>query len=164
MKKTIATWTIATAAMMGLAACSSEPAPESSASAGSSAESTPESTPEAEAPASDQSVAEACTVVQTNVQDAGDAVSQLDMSTATSDPQATIETITAAANSIGAAADSVGNVDVKSSVDAVHDDLVTLGDLLSTVLVDRDLTAVGDLSTAVTDVQTSAQELATLCN
>ena len=162
MKRTIAAWTIALTAAMGLAACSSDPVPDPTPSA--SVESSATSTPEAEVPASGQSVAEACSVVQTNVQEAGEAVSQLDVSQASNDPQGTIDTIASAASSIGEAAGSVGNVDVKTSVEAVHDDLVTLGDLLSTVLVDRDLTAVGDLSTAVTDVQTSAQELATLCN
>ncbi len=56
------------------------------------------------------------------------------------------------------------NAEVKTALSAVHEDFVALRDLLSKVLVDQDMSAAADITTAATDVQTSAQELATLCN
>lgn len=162
MKKTIAAWTIAGAAVLGLAACTSAPSSDAG-SASASASSAPSSAP-AEAPASDQSVADACSSVQSKIEDATTAVSDIDMSNAANDPQGTVETFTETAEAIGAAADSVSNNEVKTAVSTVYEDLIALRDVVSSVLVDGDMAAASGLTSAVTDVQTSAQELATLCS
>lgn len=162
MKKTIAAWTIAGAAVFGLAACTSAPSSDAG-SASASASSAPSSAP-AEAPASDQSVADACSSVQSKIEDATTAVSDIDMSNAANDPQGTVATFTETAEAIGAAADSVSNNEVKTAVSTVYEDLIALRDVVSKVLVDGDMAAASGLTSAVTDVQTSAQELATLCS
>ncbi|PSL36996.1 hypothetical protein CLV49_0599 [Labedella gwakjiensis] len=162
MKKTIAAWTIAGAAVLGLAACTSAPSSDAG-SASASASSAPSSAP-AEAPASDQSVADACSSVQSKIEDATTAVSDIDMSNAANDPQGTVQTFTETAEAIGAAADSVSNNEVKTAVSTVYEDLIALRDVVSSVLVDGDMAAASGLTSAVTDVQTSAQELATLCS
>ncbi|RUQ81846.1 hypothetical protein ELQ93_17615 [Labedella gwakjiensis] len=86
------------------------------------------------------------------------------MSNAANDPQGTVQTFTETAEAIGAAADSVSNNEVKTAVSTVYEDLIALRDVVSSVLVDGDMAAASGLTSAVTDVQTSAQELATLCS
>jgi len=162
MKKTIAAWTIAGAAVLGLAACTGAPSSDAGAPTESSASSTP--APSTEAPASDQSVADACSAVQSKIEDATTAVSDIDMSNAANDPQGTVQTFTETAEAIGAAADSVSNNEVKTAVSTVYEDLIALRDVVSKVLVDGDMAAASGLTSAVTDVQTSAQDLATLCS
>ncbi|RUR03399.1 hypothetical protein [Labedella endophytica] len=163
MKKTIAAWTIAVATVFGLAACSSaDSADTGSESAASSAPSA--SAPVEEAPASGASVEDACAAVQAQIEDASTAVTEIDMSQASSDPQGTVDAFSETVDAIGAAAESVDNAEVKAAVTAVYDDFVEMRDLLSKVLVDQDMEAAGDMATVVTDVQTSAQDLATLCS
>lgn len=160
MKKTIAVWMVAGATVLGLAACTGAP----SSDAGSASSAPSSSAPSSEAPASDQSVADGCAAVQAKIEDATTAVSDIDMSTAASDPQGTVETFTQTADAVGEAVDSVSNNEVKTAVSAVYEDLIALRDVVSRVLIDGDVTAATGITGAVTDVQTSAQELATLCS
>ena len=159
MKKTIAAWSIAAAAVLGLAACTTAPADENGqASSPLASASAP-----AEVPASDQSVEDACSSIQTQVADATAAFEGFDMSQAMNDPQGTVDTITAQADAVGAAVESVNNDEVKSAVSAVYEDLVAVRDLFSQVIIEQDISATGDLTAAAGDLQSSAQELTTLC-
>lgn len=158
MKKTIAAWTIAAAAVLGLAGCTGAPG---SSAGGTSAPAS--STPSAAAPASDQSVADGCAAVQSKIQDATAAISDIDMSQAMSDPQGTVDSVSATVDAVGSAADSVSNNEVKTAVSNLYDDAVALRDLLSKVLIDGDMTATAGISGAAADAQSSAQELATIC-
>ena len=162
MKKTLAAWTIAATALFGLAACSSTPSTDSGATADSESSASASARPEEAA--GGQSVADACTEVQSKIQDASTAVTDIDIANAGNDPQGTVDAFTETVDSVGAAVESVDNAEVKTALSAVHEDFVALRDLLSKVLVDQDMSAAADITTAATDVQTSAQELATLCN
>jgi flagellar biosynthesis/type III secretory pathway M-ring protein FliF/YscJ len=161
MKKTIAAWTIAAAAVFGLAACSSTSAETDT---GADVESSASAPAEEEAPAGDQSVADACSIVQSKIQEASSAVSSIDVSSASEDPQGTVDAFTETVDGVGEAVESVSNPEVKEATSAVYDDFVALRDLLSKVLIDQDMEAAGEMATAATDVQTSAQELGTLCS
>jgi hypothetical protein len=167
MKKTIAVWTIAAAAVLGLGACSSStPSEDTGAGAESSASAAPSTSaaPESDTGSGDQTVADACTEVQAKIQEASTAVAGIDMSTAASDPQGTVDAFTETVDGVGAAVESVNNPEVKTALSAVHEDFVALRDLLAKVLIEQDMSAAAGITTAATDVQTSAQELATLCN
>lgn len=163
MKKTIAAWTIAAATVFGLAACSGSSAETEQGSTDASP-SASASAPAEAAPATDQSVEDACATVEAKIQEASTAVSGIDMSQASSDPQGTVDAFTETVDGVGEAVEAVDNPEVKTAVTAVYDDFVSLRDLLSKVLVDQDMSAAGDMATVATDIQTSAQELATLCN
>lgn len=161
MKKTIAAWTLAAATMFSLAACAGAPSSDAGASSENSAESAPAA--EENAASGDQSVADACAIVKTKIQDATTAATEIDMSQATNDPQGTVDQFTETVDGVGEAVESVSNADVKTAVSAVHEDFVALRDLLSKVLVDQDMSAAAEITTAATDVQTSAEELGSLC-
>lgn len=155
MNRRIAVLTIAAAAMLGLSACSGSPSADSGSTADSGSA--------AEAPASDQSVADACAIVQTKLQEASTALSEIDITATTSDPQTTIDAFSETVDGIGDAAESVSNEEVKTATTAVHEDFVTVRDLMQKVLIDQDTSVAGELSTATTDMQTSGNELNTLC-
>ncbi len=155
MNRRIAVLTIAAAAMLGLSACSGSPAsePGGTADSGTAAEGT----------TSDQSVADACAVVQTKMEAASTALSEIDITSTTSDPQTTIDAFSETVDGIGDAAESVSNDEVKTATTAVHEDFVTVRDLMQKVLIDQDTSVAGELSTATAEMQTSGNELNTLC-
>ncbi|MFF7292499.1 hypothetical protein ACFY9N_08185 [Microbacterium sp. NPDC008134] len=158
MKRQIAAWTIAVVAVLGIAGCSSTPSAESDSDTSTSSESS--------APAeqnTEQSVAEACSAVSSEISGVATELSSLDMSAAMADPEGTVATFTETVDAIGAAADSVDNAEVKEAVTAVHEDFVSLRDLLSKVLIDQDTSAAAEASTLSTDIQESTQAFMTLC-
>jgi hypothetical protein len=166
MRKTIAAWTIAAAAVLGVTGCSSIPTlnPEATPESSSSATPSTEASTSPEGAGSDQTIADACSIVTSRIEDATSAVSQLDMSQAARDPAGTVATFTETVDSIGAVVESVDNAEVKAAVAAVYEDVVALRDVVSSVLIDQDMTAATGLSGAVSDVQASSQELGTLCS
>ncbi|WP_243230689.1 hypothetical protein [Microbacterium sp. CIAB417] len=159
MNRTIAAWTIAVVAVLGLTACSGSPS--------ASEPETDDSSTSEEAPAettTDQSVADACAVVVPALTEASSSMSGLsDMEAAASDPQGTVDAFNETVASIGEAADSVTNAEVKEAATALHEQYTKLGDLLSAVLIDQDASAASDMSTLTTDLMDSATELSTLC-
>lgn len=155
MNRRFAVLAIAAAAMLGLSACSGSPSAETG--------STADSGTAAEAPTSDQSVADACVIVQTKLQEASTALSEIDITATTSDPQTTIDAFSETVDGIGDAAESVSNEEVKTATTAVHEDFVTVRDLMQKVLIEQDTSVAGDLGTATADMQTSSNELNTLC-
>ncbi|MFK0401191.1 hypothetical protein ACIQTT_02570 [Microbacterium sp. NPDC090225] len=158
MKRQIAAWTIAVVAVLGIAGCSSTP--------GADADKDTTSSSESSAPAeqsTDQSVADACASVGTQISGVATELSSLDMSAAMSDPEGTVATFTETVDAIGAAAESVSNQEVKDAVTAVHEDFTSLRDLLKRVLVDQDTSAAAEASTLTTDIQESTQAFSTLC-
>lgn len=52
---------------------------------------------------------------------------------------------------------------MKSALTAVSEDLGSLNDLLSKMLIDKDLSVAGAFATAASDAQTSITALQTLC-
>lgn len=159
MKRQIAALTIAAVAALGLVGCSgSTTADATSSPASTSSES---SAPQEEA--SGQSVAEACSIVNTQISGVATELSGLDINAAAADPQGTVAKLTETADAIGAAADSVTNQEVKDGVTAVYEDFSTLRDLLQRVLVDQDQAAAAEMGTVATDIQESTKAMSTLC-
>jgi len=159
MNRRIAAWTITTVAVLGLTACSGSP----SASDDAAEEDTSNSAP-AEETTPDQSVADACAIVIPKVTEASTAMSSIDTSTVTTDPQATVDQFTTFVDALADAADSVDNAEVKGATTAVYEDFVALSDILSKVLIDQDLEAASDMSTITTDMTESATALQELCS
>ncbi|GAB3600355.1 hypothetical protein [Microbacterium tumbae] len=159
MNRTIAAWTIAAVAVLGLTACSGTP----SASDDTASDDTTSEETTTEETTTDQSVADACALVTQQVTDATSDLSTLDISAASSDPQGFVDDFTATVDAIGAAADSVSNEEVKTAATAIYEDFGELRDLLSKVLIDGDTSVASELSTISTDVTESATALSTLC-
>lgn len=157
MNRRLVALTIATVAVLGLTACSGSPsASESpSADAGSSAP--------AEDQGSEQSLADACAQAGAQVEEATTGLTQLDVAAATADPQGTIAKYTEAAEAVGAVVDSISNSEVKTALNAFHEDFTSMGDVLSKVLIDQDPSAVTELSSVVAEIQESAGAVGELC-
>ncbi|GGD74323.1 hypothetical protein [Microbacterium murale] len=157
MNRRIAAWTIAAVAVLGLTACSGSPAAEDDTSneAGDSAP--------VEETNTDQSVEDACGIVLPKLQDANAAASEIDTTGAT-DPQTTVDQFSTVVDAFGEAADSVDNAEVKEATSAVHEDFAALGDVLSKVLIDQDLTAAEGMTTITADLTESATALQELCS
>lgn len=157
MNRRIAAWTIAAVAVLGLTACSGSPAAEDNTSneAGDSAP--------VEETNTDQSVEDACGIVLPKLQDANAAASEIDTTGAT-DPQTTVDQFSTVVDAFGEAADSVDNAEVKEATSAVHEDFAALGDVLSKVLIDQDLTAAEGMTTITADLTESATALQELCS
>ena len=157
MNRRIAAWTIAAVAVLGLTACSGSPAAEDDTSneAGDSAP--------AEETNTDQSVEDACGIVLPKLQEANTAASEIDTTGAT-DPQTTVDQFSTVVDAFGEAADSVDNAEVKEATSAVHEDFAALGDVLSKVLIDQDLSAAEGMTTITADLTESATALQELCS
>lgn len=157
MNRRIAAWTIAAVAVLGLTACSGSPAAEDDTSneAGDSAP--------VEETNTDQSVEDACGIVLPKLQEANAAASEIDTTGAT-DPQTTVDQFNTVVDAFGEAADSVDNAEVKEATSAVHEDFAALGDVLSKVLIDQDLTAAEGMTTITADLTESATALQELCS
>ncbi|KJL27954.1 hypothetical protein [Microbacterium oxydans] len=156
MNRRLAALTIAAVAVLGLTACSGTPgAPEDTASSNQTAAPTAES--------SDQSIADACASAAAQVQDATKDLTSIDMTTATADPQGTIDTFTQSVDAIGTAAESIANPEVKEAVSAIYEDFGAMRDVLSKVLIDHDPSAVSEWASVSADVQESATAIGTLC-
>lgn len=152
MNRRIAAFAIAAVAALGLTACSGG----ASNDAGDSAP--------AEETNTDQSVEEACGIVIPQLQEASGAMSDIDVSAAAEDPQSTVDTFNGFIDALGSATDSVGNPEVKEATAAVYEDFVTLGDVLSDVLIDQDMSAASDLNTITSELTESATALQELCS
>ncbi|MES2866999.1 hypothetical protein [Microbacterium profundi] len=157
MNRRIAAWTIAAVAVLGLSACSGSPAAEDDTSNGSGDSAPVEETN------TDQSVEDACGIVLPKLQEANAAASEIDTTGAT-DPQTTVDQFSTVVDAFGEAADSVDNVEVKEATSAVHEDFAALGDVLSKVLIDQDLTAAEGMTTITADLTESATALQELCS
>lgn len=151
MNRKIAAFAIATVAVFGLTACSG-----ASSSDGSADDSAPVEN-------SNQSVEEACGIVLPKLQEASAATGDIDVSGA-ADPQTTVDQFDAVVTAFGDAASSVSNPEVKAATTAVYEDFGALGEVLTKVLVDQDLSAASDLSTISSDVTESATALQKLCS
>lgn len=160
MNRRIAALAIAGVALLGLTACSGATDGSASKPKDTSAS---QGTEESTNTGGDQSVADACAAINSVALDAQSSLGQIDPSAAAKDPQGTVDAFGEVVDKLGGAVDSVQNEEVKAAATAVYDDFVALRDLLSKVLVDQDTSAASEMSTITTDVQTSAQELQTLC-
>ncbi|OJX64484.1 MAG: hypothetical protein BGO95_08390 [Micrococcales bacterium 73-13] len=158
MRRQITTWALVAATALGLAGCAGAPStvgqPVGSAPAAS-----------APAPAQAQSVAEACVAPSAalsaagqELADAGAAISQSGV-----DPQSIMSAFDSAVEALKSAAATVTNQQVKDAFAAIAGDYDTLRGLLGRVIVDRDLSALGEFGTAASSIQASAQELVALC-
>lgn len=81
----------------------------------------------------------------------------------TTDAKTTIDAFTVAVDALGTAANSANNTKIKDALTKVYTSHGNLRDLLSKILVDKDLTVAADFSTAAAAVQTSITDLQTLC-
>lgn len=158
MNRRIAAFTIATVAVLGLTACSGGNAAEEPTDSNGTEESAP-----AEETTTDQSVEEACGIVIPKLQEASSAAGDIDVTGGT-DPQTTVDQFNVVVDAFGEAADSVSNTEVKEATSAVHEDFVALGDVLSKVLIDQDMSAAEEIGTITSDVTTSATALQELCS
>lgn len=156
MNRRIAAFAIASVAVLGLTACSGGASDDTSNDAGDSAP--------AEETNTDQSVEEACGIVLPQLQEASTAMSDIDVSAAAEDPQATVDTFNGFIDALGSATDSVSNPEVKDATAAVYEDFVALGDVFSKVLIDQDMSAASDLNTITSEMTESATALQELCS
>ena len=156
MNRRIAAWTIATVAVLGLTACSGAPAAEEDTSKDSA-----ESAPTEEAN-TDQSVEDACGIVIPELTEASNAMGEVDP--AGPDPQVAVDEFNNLIKTLGETVDKVSNPEVKEATTAVYDDFVTLGDILTRVVVDEDLSAAEELGTVTTEMTESATALQELCS
>ena len=156
MNRRIAALTIAAVSLLGLTACSST-------SGGTSGEtSAPSSSaPTETAAASEQTVAEACVSMAGPLQEASTTMGNL--AQASSDPQAAVDSWTALVDAYQKVADTVTNADVMAAATTATTDLTAVRDALSKIYVDGDTGALGDLTTATTNMQTSLTALNKLC-
>lgn len=157
MNRRIAAFTIAAVAVLGLAGCagSTAPADDKSDKGGDSAP--------VEETKTDQSVEEACGIVIPKVQEVTSASGEIDPSGAT-DPQTTVDQFNTVVEGLGEAADSVSNAEVKAATTAVYEDFVALGDVLTKVLIEEDMTAAEDMTTITSDMTESAKALQEICS
>ncbi len=165
MNRTIAALTIATVAVLGLTACSSaagESTTDDTASGTTSESTTQEETTEEET--GGQSVAEACATVGAVVADAQSELTSIDINTAASDPQGTIDAFSATVDSIGKAADAVSNADVKAAATEMHDVFATVRDVYTKILIDGDVSAAAEMSTAANDLAAAATAFSEVCS
>ena len=98
MKRQIAAWTIAVVAVLGIAGCSGTPSADSDSSTSSESSSPAEQN-------TDQSVADACASVGSQISGVATELSSLDMSAAMSDPEGTVATFTETVDAIGEPSD-----------------------------------------------------------
>lgn len=159
MNRRIAVFAIAAVAALGLTACSGGASDDASTDAGDSGDSAP-----AEQTNTDQSVEDACGIVLPQLQEASRAMSDIDVSAAAEDPQATVDTFNGFIDALGSATDSVSNPEVKEATAAVYEDFVALGDVFSKVLIDQDMSVASDLNTITSDMTESATALQELCS
>jgi len=159
MNRRIAAFAIATVAVLGLTACAGGNAADEQPTDSNSTE---ESAP-AEETNTDQSVEDACGIVLPKLQEASGAAGEIDTTGAT-DPQTTVDQFSGVVDAFGEAADSVSNAEVKEATTAVYEDFVALGDVLSKVLIDQDMSAASDIGTITSDVTSSATALQELCS
>ena len=153
MNRTITSLALAALAVLGLTACASGTSDDSGATDSGTA---------SQAPAT-QTVVEACADLVGPLGDMGEAMTSVDTTAVMDDPHTAVEAFTDGAEALSAAAGSIGNEEVRAAVDLAHDDLVTMRDAMSKVLLDGDLSAAGDMATAAGNMQTSMLALADLC-
>lgn len=159
MNRRIAAFAIASVAILGLTACSGGAAEDTANDSADSADSAP-----AEETTTDQSVEEACGIVIPQLTEASSAMSEIDMTAAEVDPQATVDQFNSFVGTLGETVDSVSNAEVKEATAAVYEDFTALGDLLTQVVVEQDMSAAGELSAITGDVTASATALQELCS
>ncbi len=158
MNRRIAAWPIAVVTMLGLAACSGSP---SAAPATSAPVTTAPSTPVAGTSAG-QSVSEACISMAGPLAEASTAMAKI-ASVDKADAQSAVKTWTTLVDAFRKVADSVSNQEVKAAATTLHKDLAAVRDALKKIYLDGDMTAMSDLTTASTDMQTSYTALNKLC-
>ena len=79
------------------------------------------------------------------------------------DAQSAVKTWTTLVDAFRKVADSVSNQEVKAAATTLHKDLAAVRDALKKIYLDGDMTAMSDLTTASTDMQTSYTALNKLC-
>lgn len=159
MNRRIAAWTIATVAVLGLTACSGAPAAEDDTSNNEAGDS---ATTEETETNTDQSVEDACGIVIPAFTEAGSAMNEVDP--ASGDPQASVDQFNTVVADLGATVDEVSNPEVKAATTEVYDHFVSLGEILTKVVVEEDLSAAEELTTVTTDMTESATALQELCS
>ncbi|GAA5152768.1 hypothetical protein GCM10025768_21260 [Microbacterium pseudoresistens] len=164
MNRRIIALTVTTAAVFGLAACSSAPAADTDEKKGTdTSTSSPSTGSDSDAAPADQSVNEACEDVQKAIADAGSQFQSLDFEAAMADPQATVDQFKTAADGIGQAVSAAGNDEVRAAGEAVHSGYVKLADILQKALIEQDTSVMADLSSVQTELTESAQNFAEVC-
>ena len=137
-------------AAVSLAACSASPSEDKApADAGTSA------------PASDTTVKQACLDMSAPLNEASQGMTEAAAASATN-PQAAVDAYTTLADSFASISASSGNAEVADAAATVAADFTKTRDALQKV-VDGDLSAVSEVTEALTPLQNSYNELMTLC-
>lgn len=153
MNRTITGLALAAVAVLGLTACSAGASDDSGNTDSGTA---------SQAPAT-QTLGEACADLVGPLGEMGDAMTGVDTTAVMDDPQTAVDAFTDGAEALAAAAGSIGNEEVRAAVDLAHDDLITMRDAMSKVLLDGDLSGANDMATAAGEMQNSMLALAELC-
>ena len=171
MYRRIVAFTIAAIAVLGVTGCSSsspseaKPAESSSTAKTSDPPSTPDPTDnEGSSTSSDQSLIDECLAVQEQVSEASQKLASIDMSKAASDPQSVIDSMTETVDAIAAAADSASDPELKAATATLAEDFGGIRDALSKALIDKDTSALADMTKLTTKIQETTSTLAEACS
>ncbi|WP_375385386.1 hypothetical protein [uncultured Microbacterium sp.] len=158
MRRTIAILTatiaLSTAAVLGLSACTGNPANSDAVTSASSAASAGAAAPGT----SSQTAAEACALVQQSITDA---TTQLQSAT-TSDPSAIVDAMTSASQKLASAAPSITNDQVAALVPALQDMFTQVSDVMGAI-AKGDVGKAGDLSTLSTRFEDTSAKFQAIC-
>lgn len=164
---------ISAVAIFGLTGCTGTLVPAESASSGAgssstapsaSATATPNTSEEAadgdDTAAGGQTVAEACAVVTSSVNDAMVGLQNVD---AASDPQTSIDALTTASDAIGAAAGEIDNPEVVAAATGLQGTFSQIAGVAKAVLIDGDTSQAEQMGTLTQELQTSVTSFTELC-
>lgn len=160
MNRRIAAWALAAVTLLGLTACSGNPAT-------TTAPPTPTDTA-ATAPSKDktasqgQSVSEACLSMAGPLAEASAAMAKI-ASISANDAQSAVDVWSELVDAFRTVSETVANPEVKDAAGLVYKDLAALRDAMQKVYVDGDIDAMTDFSKATSQWQSSYTALNKLC-
>lgn len=167
MNRRMIALTISAVALFGLTGCTGTLVPVESASSGAGASAPASASPDAGDDGADggdaaggQSVAEACAIINTGMNDAMTEFQNVD---ASSDPQTIVDAMTTASNAIGAATGEIDNAEVVTAATGLQESFAQIAEVSKAVLVDGDTSQATQMATLGENVQTSVTAFYELC-
>lgn len=148
--RSIAAFTIAATAALGLAACTGSPSPAGSGAASQGSADGPGD--------AGQSTADACALVQDTISEATDEFE----SASAEDPSSVVASMNAAADKLGATASQITNDEVAALLPELQEMFATTADVMQSI-VDGDTSKLGDLSELGTDFQATGEKFQAIC-
>lgn len=166
MNRRLAAIALAAVVSFGLAACSGSSSPAQETATESSSSAPASATASAEEASGAQTVKDACLATSSAMASASQELSAASAAISQSgstDPQSTIDAFSAAVDALGGAATAVGNAEVKATLTDLHTNYATLRDQISAILINQDLSSMGDFATTASNIQSSVAKFQSLC-